>query len=60
LTDRRAALQTARRLDPNANGAQISPTELNVTFIYRHQEGRALQVHWFRRNGHRGPRLLPR
>jgi hypothetical protein len=54
-----ATLQAARRYDPNVTEAQISPTNLNVTFIYTRRDGESLDVHGFGRNGHWVRRLNP-
>ena len=52
-----AALQAVRRCDPNVTEAEITPTNLNVTFIYTRRDGESLSVHGFGRNGHWSRRL---
>ena len=51
---REAALQAARRLDPQATDAQVAPTEAELAFIYAWDDAKAREVRWVRPNGRWG------
>jgi hypothetical protein len=57
---REAALQAARRHDPEVTEAEIHPTELNVRFLYRRADGDTLHLHWFQRHGYWSHRIPAR
>jgi RNA polymerase sigma-70 factor (ECF subfamily) len=54
---REAALQPARRLDPQVTEAQITPTEQDLAVIYTWGGPKSRDVRWIRPNGQWGRRL---
>jgi hypothetical protein len=51
---REAALQAARRIDPQATEAQVAPTEADLAVIYTWGDAKAREVRWVRPNGNWG------
>jgi hypothetical protein len=54
---REAALQAARRIDPQATDAQVVPTEAELAVIYTWGGPKSREVRWIRPNGRWGRRL---